>query len=674
MASGEPAHPNVNLLVRRLLPSQANGEPARPQPVVVLLGPVGAGKTRALESVRSACGSGTVHACFDFDSAPTASTVEVLAALAFEFAQEWTARPPARFARFTLGLTAVQAPLTRANREADRKKLADLINCFARNRSAERIADSVTEMISRTIDVNGGQPYGDIAHRVLPTLVGRLARKRLGAAKKWHADYPAANGAEPLDALLTLRRATLEHLDVATEWLTEAFLADVRESHLRLSRPDPGSPCSCVDTDWNRHRHNWLVLLDNIDQPAGTAFVQDLVAARDRHQQARHGEYDALLVLATSGRWDARWEARWVAPWKSEPVTTGTVRTVPPADAATYAYWAAASRQEPPAWRFPVLLEPLPVAAIAAILGVEAHSPVCRFVQRATAGLPGAVHHLAGCLPDRRLRPGARDVLSDEMLSGEVGEPAGSSRWLQVLKQARLTDHLSDLDLDDFVTAAPFATAPWLVPHDAATLTCQPSVGRILTELRTAMWVSGPDRGAVVTGQACLHPWIGRALVAALVQRDAAANWSYAEQFRALLADSGGDPVREAYCQLALGEIGDVVDLFGRTFDAWPHQEWVERLNLVVSVPDELPRDRTSAELYDELVRKANRHAAPGPLTHTIARLVVASWLAADTFARPDPAQLRIIEHCYRELAPKSPRSDVSALHLAGEQATALGR
>jgi RHS repeat-associated protein len=349
MASGEPAHPTVNLLVRRLLPSQANGEPVRPQPVVVLLGPVGAGKTRALESVRSACGSGTVHACFDFDSVPTASPVEVLAALAFEFAHEWTARPPVRFTRFTLGLIAVQAPLTRANRDADRRKLADLINGFARNRSAERIADTVTKMISRAIDTNAGLPYGDIARRVLPTLVGRLARKRLGAAKKWHADYPAANGAESLDALLTLRRAALDNLDVATEWLTEAFLADVRESHLRLSRPDPGSPCGCVDTDWGRHRHNWLVLLDNIDQPAGAAFVRELAAARDRHQRARHGEHDALLVLATSGRWDARWEARWVAPWKSEPVTTGMVRTVPPAGAATYPYWAAASRQEPPA-------------------------------------------------------------------------------------------------------------------------------------------------------------------------------------------------------------------------------------------------------------------------------------------------------------------------------------
>jgi len=48
---------------------------------------------------------------------------------------------------------------------------------------------------------------------------------------------------------------------------------------------------------------------------------------------------------------------------------------------------------------------------------------------------------------------------------------------------------------------------------------------------------------------------------------------------------------------------------------------------------------------------------------------VVASWLAANPFAMPDPAQLQIIGNSYRDLAPMSQRPDVAALHLAAEQA-----
>ena len=102
MTSCGSDHPTVARLARRLLLSQVLHEPTRPQPVVVLLGPVGAGKTHALRSVSARCGSGIVHAYFDFDFSPWSSNVEVLAHLAFDLSQDWTARRAVRFTRLAI--------------------------------------------------------------------------------------------------------------------------------------------------------------------------------------------------------------------------------------------------------------------------------------------------------------------------------------------------------------------------------------------------------------------------------------------------------------------------------------------------------------------------------------------------------------------------------------------
>jgi len=597
--------------------------------------------------------------------------VETLAQIAFDLSRKWKARPTARFTRFTLGLIAVQAPLDGMSREQAKGKLRASIEDFARNPRAERVAAGIRALAESAKSANIlTAPVAETIKVVLPPLIQTISGKPLNEAKHWHADIPEAEGASPLDALVSLNQRAHAQPAEMTAWLTAAFLADVRENHPRMAVPDPKSPCACDNPDKLRHWHNWVLLLDNIDNEVGKRFVTDLLAARQRHLRRRPDDHDALLIIAASGRWNPDWESGWRAPWKPSPGGPDSARTVPQCRGASYEHWASGPASElPQPMHYPVLLEPLSIDETAQIMGTSQYASESELAQRATGGLPGAVHLLARLVRDRRLRPGSRDVLRPS----DPSKP-GADLWRDRLDDARIAQHLPDIGIDEFVTAAPFATAPWLVPAEAASLISRPHVGRILTELRTALWVTAPTHGGGTPDYAELHPWIARTLVCALAARDAAPNGpSYTAQFEALLNDPDtlGDPSRNAYCQLALGQISEVVNSFEASFDRGPHQEWIDRLKLVARAPDNKPLDQDCAELYRELVNADISNTPQGrtPVGNIFTRLVAASWLAANPFAMPDPDQKVIIVHAYGELPPLSRRPDVAALYMAAQLA-----
>ncbi|MGH3852974.1 MAG: hypothetical protein ACRDR6_05640 [Pseudonocardiaceae bacterium] len=670
MSIGRP-HESSVLLTQSLLWNRELGGPPRPQPVVVLLGPVGSGKTTALKSISEACGNEVVHALVDFhhdDPAPP-TTVDTLARVAFDLSCTWKARPRARFTRFALGLIAVQTSREEHSREQAKDTLRVSIEAFTRNRRADRVVAGLVVRLVDSAKNAGVLPAlaAEITKAVLPQLIRTAARQPVSKAMRWHASFPEAENATPLDALVSLSRTKPPEI---TDWLTAAFLADIRESHPRMATPDRLSRCSCPNPDQARHWHNWVLLLDNIDHPAGARFVTDLIAARKRHLRRHPDEHDALLVVATSGRWDSHWESGWRAPWHSPLENTGRARTVRLCREANYGHWADQASEAPQYPYYPVLLEPLTIDETARILGSSPRAPECILAQHATGGLPAAVHLLTGLRRDRQFRPGARDVLG----STDPARP-GADPWHERLASLRLARHLPDIGIDEFVAAAPFATAPWLIPHNATSLISRPHVGRILTELRTALWSTtlgniAPENGSGTPNYGALHPWIARTLVSALARRDTAP--SYPEQFEALLndPDTFNDPVRKAYCQLALGRIGEVVDAFEASFDQGPHQDWIDRLKLVTRAPDDHPLDRDCGELYKQLVTtnvsKTPHDRSPA---NTITRLITASWLAANPFAMPDPALRDVIAHAYQELPPLSRRPDVAALYEAARLA-----
>lgn len=634
-----------------------------------MLGPVGAGKTTALQTISQDCGDGVVHAFFDFERTQPVTTVEALAQIAFNLSRRWTARRAARFTRFTLGLIAVQAQLDELSHDQAKEALRKEIEGFFRSQRSDQLIGAVqtladaaekTKILPSVVAVT--------VKMVLPPLIRTLARRSLTSrAERWHADIPEAEGATPLDALVALNRRARAHPDEMTPWLTAAFLADVRENHPRMATPDPYSPCACKNPSKIRHLHNWIVLLDNIDHEGGARFLSDLSVARERHLRHNSDDHDALVVIATSGRWNPEWESAWRPPWQPTSKVNDLSQVVPRCRDAGYRSWYvnAAARNGPSRW-YPVLLEPLEIDETARILEVGQFSSRCTLVQRATGGLPQAVHALAHLLGNSEIRPGGRDVL----LRPDQDLPEADS-WRRRLCDLGPIQRLPDIDIDELITVAPFVTAPWLAPIGATNIVSGPRVGRILTELRTTLWVTGTSDDD--TSNAELHPWITKTMLTALAERPGSSDLpTYEAQFEALLHDSatGDDPVRRAYCQLALGRIGDVVSLFEADFHQRPHRDWIRRLSLVTGAPDNMSLARDSSELYRELVDQDFRDHPDdrSPIRNVLSRLIAASWLMSNPFAAPDPRLREIIVNAYRELAPQSRRPDVAALYDAATQ------
>jgi hypothetical protein len=619
-------------LVRRMLWNREVGKPSRPVPMIILLGPVGSGKTHALNAISKDLSWGVVHARFDFSRDD--ATVEVLKELVDQLSGRWRNRPKPQFLRFAIALLAIELQLDGHSRAADREKFREELRGFRRFRWTGEL-DNLVAALAEGV-------------RSLP-------------------DFPQVDGVDPLDALVTVNR--LAHrgstdTKALTAWLLDAFLADVRKNHRRMSAVEPKSPCACANPGKVRHVHNWVLLLDNIHTSSGTRFLADLVTARESYL-FRHPEdpeaHDALQVVATSGRWQQDWNSAWRPVWQPEPEVQDKLRTVPAAREASYENWANPAPGFLPSPYYPVVLDTLPIGEIAKILRARGPAdPKVAFVFRASGGLPGAVSQLATILANRIVVHGARDVLA-------------GAEWDSWLKDLRLTDHLSGVDIRDFVTMGPFATAPWLIRLPAEGAINQAQIGRILYELRTALWVSARDPGGGVTDHVVLHPWLATNLLSALTHRENGAGPSYTDQFTALLraTDTEKEPMRSAYCRLALGEIGAVVSLFEQKFDRWRHQEWVDRLRVVVQAPDNLATDKNYDLLYEELVN-ADIEEKPhgrGEVRNNVARLVAACWLTANPRSARGPSQHKEIANAFESLLRMSQLPDVRALHDAAELA-----
>jgi hypothetical protein len=654
----ETAHSGSVLLTRRLLWNGVPGKPPRPQPVVLLLGPVGAGKSHALSEITGHLGWGVVHARFDFAGEEPAP-VDVLIRLAYDLSRKWRHRARPRFLRLAVALIAVNAELTTTDRERDRETLRGRLREFKRSRWSGRFDSWLRFIMKATVPPPFGAAFADEVPGLLQTL-----RPRLGHILRSLTEFDRFTSGDALDALVDLNwlaRGDEPDPDGVTAWLTEAFLADVRENHRRMSAPERHSPCDCVNPDKQSHVHNWVVLLDDVDHPGGLAFLKALAKAREayRHKHSDRGTGDPLLVVATSGKWDGEWERELARAWRPPWQPGGTAaRIVPSCRDASYDDWAEHPDNARPPTYYPVLLEPLTLREVAKLLGEDAPRATAEFVHRASGGLPKAAKQLAAALRDTPVRQGARDVL------GTSG-PDPWRRWLIDLR-------LSTVDTDALITAAPFATAPWLVPLPEHGLVGQPHVGPILTELRASLWVNAPGDGGGTPDHVTLHPWAAGNLVSALARRDGGAGPTYAAQFTALRAAPGADDVRLAYCLLALGDFPAVVDLFERDFPKLPHQEWIDRLTVVVHAPDAQPLDENYERLYGKLV-DADIERNPGNRTeirNNLARLVAASWLSANPFAVRGPAQNENIRAALAKLSSISQRSDTQALDTIAKLAS----
>ncbi|KAB8159570.1 hypothetical protein FH609_028705 [Streptomyces sp. 3MP-14] len=389
----------------------------------------------------------------------------------------------------------------------------------------------------------------------------------------------AGAGAPPgFDARLRAARDNVDKL------LCEAFLADLRDSPRRVhALPTP------------------LLLLDNVDAPAGRAFLGRLLDARPPLEPGARAE--PLTVVAT-GR---------VAPPELADTPEAPLDESPP----------PANARELPAWlryRLPDLarVDVQRLLSDAAVRG-PADRRLARLVHEFTGGHPEAVGVLAAALAARR--DGAESVA--ELLEEPVPDPAGGGAHdptaaRRTAEQRLLHRLLPDADgrLDVIARCA---------------------AGRNTAE---SLWLSQRSGLASVVWEEGVEPWdpsagAGSAVLLRLLRRRLARapeEWREAHASLHEHCAERGDLAGRLYHRLALGEVREVAVELAELLPRTPGAEWLALLDEVARAPlgsVEAQRQPPHA-LFHALTREATGPASLGEetttrMTHLLAALRIVS-------------------------------------------------
>jgi hypothetical protein len=654
---------------------------SRPLPVVVLLGPHGSGKTETITAMNGAL-HGIVHVGLDFAKPGIAAATpdQLLTMMVYTLSGKWKDRPRADFARFRAVAAAAQAGLRAASRAQEEKSLRERIGEMTPDPSGRWLTDFVDTLASdaeqaaellEEMQVDDRAKVGAQAATVAIKLTGAIADLRARYSKsqaarpglRWVESLPRSGGLQGYDALLQLGNEFADDMSgqLRTRILADAFVADIRAEYPRLAVRD-NIGCSTCNTGTPRlkHHHNWVLLLDNIEKGNGYELVKVLISARERA-----GRDYPLLIIGTAGQWldlDEKWRPVWEGPHAFPERLS-----VPVLSEISYPSW-----QKTGSAYLPVLLEPLREWEIGRMLSQSESALKTRFVTRLSGGLPLAVRELSCRLASRELKPGARDILA----APAGGSDPADSDIIRDYLAAVLDPGMPEASAEALVGIAHLLAAPWIISHEAlARLGSEPMI-RTVERLRLALWGTTPGDLAGTPGSARLQPWIAAALTRSLARRPSGhGEATFEERFAALREDKDttADPVRTAYCDLALGRVSAVVTHFTQTFNEGWHKTWIEQLRLVTRAPCPAPTNQDAKTLYEETI--CNLTDAPADadtgLHNVITRLVVALWAGADPSTVPDERLGKIAAREYRvlERAAKFPDG-----HLFIDAATAADR
>ena len=668
-------------LLMRLRWNELDTGSSRPLPVVVLLGPHGSGKTETISAMNGTL-HGIVHVGLDFAKPGIAAATpdQLLTMLVYTLSGKWKDRPRADFARFRAVAAAAQAGLRAASRAQDEKSLRERIDEMTPDPGGQWVTDFVDALASdaeqatkllEEMQADDRAKTGAQAAAIAIKLTGAIARLRARYSKgqasrpgvRWVESLPRSGGLQGYDALLQLGNDFADDTSgqLRTRILADAFVTDICAEYPRLAARD-NTGCSTCNTDTPRlkHHHNWVLLLDNIDKGNGCELVKVLTSARERA-----GQDCPLLIIGTAGRWldlDEKWRPVWEGPHAFPDRLS-----VPVLSEISYPSW-----RETGSAYLPVLLEPLREWEIGRMLGQSESALKTRFVTRLSGGLPLAVEELSRRLASRELKPGARDILT---ATAGGSEPVDSDNILDYLA-AVLDPGMPQASAEDLVDIAHLLAAPWVISHEAlARLGSEPMI-RTVERLRLALWGTTPGDLAGTPGAARLHPWIAAALTRSLARRRSGqGKATFEERFTALRddEDTTADPVRIAYCDLALRQVSAVVSHFTQTFNKDSHKTWIDQLRLVTRAPCPAPADQDAMTIYEETVRSLTDAPAGADtgLRNVISRLIVARWVGADPSAVPDERLGKIVGVEYRVLEREAKFPDG---HLFIDAATAADR
>ncbi|MET7337166.1 hypothetical protein [Nonomuraea sp. NPDC005650] len=411
-----------------------------------------------------------------------------------------------------------------------------------------------------------------------------------------------------------------ERAEGARGILVEAFLEDLAQA---WAKP--------------RHARNCLLLLDDADTPAGSAFLQALVAARARRSEAG-ASADPLVVVAASRTWP-KGMTGWACPG------TPGARRPPPLAEATYEDWLGRRDGGEQRWWYPVLMPGLRTGRTAAV-----HA---RAVHELTGGYPYAAGKLGDLLGNPKDDDEFRAILCEkDALRRLMPDHLPRRDLLMAWSAARNVDDAENALPDGASTAShlrrELAERLWLTAQSAA-------------ENRGVTWEHSSSDGERIT---VIHPWLRRLLLHHLAaeperwdqvhetmesfyrKQEVADDASAVHHTLARVTD-GDDPRLETVVAF-LNERFAQLDVVGRRGSRL--SEWVELYEQVTAAPNRLPLGRPSAALFDSLA-VSSADTERRDRTSMIRTLVVARWFWLDPVLDPPGRRAAEIAYEFRQLA-----------------------
>jgi hypothetical protein len=277
-----------------------------PQPLLVLEGAHGSGKSALLKALADWVERAAPHARVDFARFDhTVDTPQVLSSLAFQLSRHYPVYGALEFPRLTAGIAVLDLQLDAFDRRLAR---AAVVERLAQSRDLETVRTLLKDAAGtalHAVQSATGVPVADDAgwladlapEVVISTLRrGRRARRiLLGAAQDWYGHRGRGQRFDPVDVLVELNQWHAQpHVEDnrrrTSRLLCEAFLSDLAESFATARRAGELSL-------------NSLILLDNADSALALGFATDLAEVKRELDEAgrRAGPVPVTVVFASCG-------------------------------------------------------------------------------------------------------------------------------------------------------------------------------------------------------------------------------------------------------------------------------------------------------------------------------------------------------------------------------------
>lgn len=587
---------------------ERNGIPhSRSVPILVFTAERGSGKSALLSELSERLDQNVPHAVVDCETIDADSVGQTLRAVAFELNRKCGNYGRISFPRFVTAQVIIAQDLDLTDPARARAHAKETLKHRNIGKLRTFLANTTPDVLA-LLPLAQQLPGLTTAGRYVPDLIfnglGSWRQGRrvvLGEGTAWFGHQDRGQQQDPVDVLVDLNRRAAnkpvadDQHEVA-ELLWAAFLADLRYGFRK----------------WSTTRTlNCVILLDNVDSPAGLAFLEGLMRARRQHDAHTEDDPDPLTVVATSrGALSAR--------------VTPVGETIPLTEHASYADYRVSNKGKLAQGCYPVQLRYLTedevgnmVAALRLQFGSNRRTTTA--IHRLTQGHAGATRMILDAIFRHATDPvDLRNILDSPEPGGDLEDDPATveQRILNMFLQG-----LPEKVIGDLVTCSAARDLEQGLILSAHSELLRASHGETTLVFAPELWPS-------TTGNAAMPPILRRLLLRKLAVRDSdQATWFEVHDWLRHSRMEVGDETGSLYHALALGQVEHVAKRLAELLPQRGVTNWLTMLKAISAAPNALEHRVSPLDQVSQLTNWAQPNEIPiAPL----ARLMTALWIDSD--------------------------------------------